>query len=166
MLKETLQKNVWLFTSQIWTASGKVSCLLYFVFIYVSFYTTCIRIKFNTKKELKHCWHLVQNERRFKITHFKKAFQSWLWKNLNSNLQSYSKSYNRWSFYVTSYTSSSKQKTFQMKNGWNNVHNKMLHAKKYSQSVGFEPTLPEGIWFLVRRLNRSAMTARCEDVSL
>ena len=28
-----------------------------------------------------------------------------------------------------------------------------------SQSVGFEPTLPEGIWFLVRRLNHSATTA-------
>ena len=32
---------------------------------------------------------------------------------------------------------------------------KFLHA----QSVGFEPTLPEGIWFLVRRLNHSATTA-------
>ena len=30
---------------------------------------------------------------------------------------------------------------------------------KSSQSVGFEPTLPEGIWFLVRRLNHSATTA-------
>ena len=28
-----------------------------------------------------------------------------------------------------------------------------------SRSVGLEPTLPEGIWFLVRRLNHSAMTA-------
>ena len=28
-----------------------------------------------------------------------------------------------------------------------------------SQSVGLEPTLPEGIWFLVRRLNHSATTA-------
>ena len=27
------------------------------------------------------------------------------------------------------------------------------------QSVGLEPTLPEGIWFLVRRLNHSATTA-------
>ena len=35
--------------------------------------------------------------------------------------------------------------------------------KDISQSVGFEPTLPEGIWFLVRRLNHSATTAaRCE----
>ena len=32
-------------------------------------------------------------------------------------------------------------------------------GKKSSQSVGFEPTLPEGIWFLVRRLNHSATTA-------
>ena len=31
--------------------------------------------------------------------------------------------------------------------------------KSISQSVGFEPTLPEGIWFLVRRLNHSATTA-------
>ena len=31
--------------------------------------------------------------------------------------------------------------------------------KGYTQSVGFEPTLPEGIWFLVRRLNHSATTA-------
>ena len=31
--------------------------------------------------------------------------------------------------------------------------------KMFTQSVGFEPTLPEGIWFLVRRLNHSAMTA-------
>ncbi len=31
-----------------------------------------------------------------------------------------------------------------------------LCYQKDSQSVGFEPTLPEGIWFLVRRLNRSA----------
>ena len=30
-----------------------------------------------------------------------------------------------------------------------------------SQSVGLEPTLPEGIWFLVRRLNHSAKTAWC-----
>ena len=30
--------------------------------------------------------------------------------------------------------------------------------KNISQSVGFEPTLPEGIWFLVRRLNHSATT--------
>ena len=28
-----------------------------------------------------------------------------------------------------------------------------------SRSVGLEPTLPEGIWFLVRRLNHSATTA-------
>ena len=28
-----------------------------------------------------------------------------------------------------------------------------------AQSVGLEPTLPEGIWFLVRRLNHSATTA-------
>ena len=33
-------------------------------------------------------------------------------------------------------------------------------VKTNSQSVGFEPTLPEGIWFLVRRLNHSATTAR------
>jgi hypothetical protein len=32
-----------------------------------------------------------------------------------------------------------------------------------SQSVGLEPTLPEGIWFLVRRLNRSATTASNES---
>ncbi len=32
-------------------------------------------------------------------------------------------------------------------------------SKRSSRSVGFEPTLPEGIWFLVRRLNRSATTA-------
>jgi hypothetical protein len=37
--------------------------------------------------------------------------------------------------------------------------NKTTEIKKDSQSVGFEPTLPEGIWFLVRRLNRSATTA-------
>ena len=35
----------------------------------------------------------------------------------------------------------------------------MQFKRKYSQSVGLEPTLPEGIWFLVRRLNHSAMTA-------
>ena len=38
----------------------------------------------------------------------------------------------------------------------------MVDKKKmygHSQSVGFEPTLPEGIWFLVRRLNHSATTA-------
>ena len=29
----------------------------------------------------------------------------------------------------------------------------------FSQSVGFEPTLPEGNWFLVSRLNHSATTA-------
>ena len=31
--------------------------------------------------------------------------------------------------------------------------------KLLSQSVGFEPTLPEGNWFLVSRLNHSATTA-------
>ena len=36
--------------------------------------------------------------------------------------------------------------------------------KDISQSVGFEPTLPEGIWFLVRRLNHSATTAEIRDV--
>ena len=30
---------------------------------------------------------------------------------------------------------------------------------KFTQSVGFEPTLPEGNWFLVSRLNHSATTA-------
>ena len=35
--------------------------------------------------------------------------------------------------------------------------------KTHSQSAGFEPALPEGIWFLVRRLNHSATTAH--DVS-
>ena len=30
---------------------------------------------------------------------------------------------------------------------------------KYSQLAGLEPTLPEGIWFQVRRLNHSATTA-------
>ena len=30
---------------------------------------------------------------------------------------------------------------------------------KWAHPVGFEPTLPEGIWFLVRRLNHSAKTA-------
>ena len=33
--------------------------------------------------------------------------------------------------------------------------------KKCPQSVGFEPTLPEGNWFLVSRLNHSATTALC-----
>ena len=33
---------------------------------------------------------------------------------------------------------------------------KIIHI---SRSVGLEPTLPEGIWFLVRRLNHSATTA-------
>ena len=35
------------------------------------------------------------------------------------------------------------------------------NEKKYSQLAGsgFEPALPEGIWFLVRRLNHSATTA-------
>ena len=32
-------------------------------------------------------------------------------------------------------------------------------CKNMSQSVGFEPTLPEGNWFLVSRLNHSATTA-------
>ena len=36
---------------------------------------------------------------------------------------------------------------------------KLWNTKVHSQSVGFEPTLPEGIWFLVRRLNHSATTA-------
>ena len=40
------------------------------------------------------------------------------------------------------------------------------NKKKTSQSVGFEPTLPEGIWFLVRRLNHSATTARSNIVLL
>ena len=31
--------------------------------------------------------------------------------------------------------------------------------KMFSQSVGFEPTLPEGNWFRVSRLNHSATTA-------
>ena len=35
-----------------------------------------------------------------------------------------------------------------------------------AQLVGFEPTLPEGIWFLVRRLNRSATTAHLHVPSL
>ena len=30
--------------------------------------------------------------------------------------------------------------------------------------VGFEPTLPEGIWFRVRRLNHSATSASCYDI--
>ena len=34
-----------------------------------------------------------------------------------------------------------------------------MKEEKDSQLVGFEPTLPKGIWFLVRRLNRSATTA-------
>ena len=36
-----------------------------------------------------------------------------------------------------------------------------ISEKKFelSRSVGLEPTLPEGIWFLVRRLNHSATTA-------
>ena len=38
---------------------------------------------------------------------------------------------------------------------------KKRKKKERSQSVGFEPTLPEGIWFLVRRLNHSATTAYC-----
>ena len=36
--------------------------------------------------------------------------------------------------------------------------------KKISQSVGFEPTLPEGNWFLVSRLNHSATTAPQERI--
>ena len=36
--------------------------------------------------------------------------------------------------------------------------------KFFTQSVGFEPTLPEGIWFLVRRLNHSATTAHGKAV--
>ncbi len=35
----------------------------------------------------------------------------------------------------------------------------MNQPKNISQSVGFEPTLPEGNWFLVSRLNHSATTA-------
>ena len=35
----------------------------------------------------------------------------------------------------------------------------MWESKKYSQSAGFEPALPEGNWFLVSRLNHSATTA-------
>ena len=35
-------------------------------------------------------------------------------------------------------------------------YQKIIHV---SRSVGLEPTLPEGIWFLVRRLNHSATTA-------
>ena len=36
--------------------------------------------------------------------------------------------------------------------------------KLLSQSVGFEPTLPEGNWFLVSRLNHSATTAPQERI--
>ena len=32
-------------------------------------------------------------------------------------------------------------------------------CKKYSQPAGFEPALPKGIWFRVRRLNHSATSA-------
>ena len=32
----------------------------------------------------------------------------------------------------------------------------VAYLQKISRSVGLEPTLPEGIWFLVRRLNHSA----------
>lgn len=32
-----------------------------------------------------------------------------------------------------------------------------------AQLVGFEPTLPEGIWFRVRRLNHSATTALADQ---
>ena len=35
----------------------------------------------------------------------------------------------------------------------------LIPKKMFSQSVGFEPTLPEGNWFLVSRLNHSATTA-------
>ena len=35
----------------------------------------------------------------------------------------------------------------------------LLGKKSISQSAGLEPALPEGIWFLVRRLNHSATTA-------
>ena len=38
---------------------------------------------------------------------------------------------------------------------------KILKKCYISRSVGLEPTLPEGIWFLVRRLNHSATTALC-----
>ena len=38
--------------------------------------------------------------------------------------------------------------------------NVILKHKKNSQLAGFEPALPEGIWFQVRRLNHSATTAR------
>ena len=41
----------------------------------------------------------------------------------------------------------------------NNDINSQISWWKNSQSVGLEPTLPEGIWFLVRRLNHSATTA-------
>ena len=40
---------------------------------------------------------------------------------------------------------------------------------KFTQSVGFEPTLPEGNWFLVSRLNHSATTAhirKCFEIRL
>ena len=39
------------------------------------------------------------------------------------------------------------------------VRPRKLQKKHVSRSVGLEPTLPEGIWLLVRRLNRSATTA-------
>ncbi len=42
-----------------------------------------------------------------------------------------------------------------------NRSTKRKYQKVAPQSVGFEPTLPEGIWFLVRRLNHSATTASC-----
>ena len=35
----------------------------------------------------------------------------------------------------------------------------IIRKKSISQSAGLEPALPEGIWFLVRRLNHSATTA-------
>ena len=37
--------------------------------------------------------------------------------------------------------------------------------QKYPQSVGFEPTLPEGNWFLVSRLNHSATTAELQGTA-
>ena len=56
-----------------------------------------------------------------------------------------------------------------MHGNWKNIQN--LKNKKdkniafipQPQSVGLEPTLPEGIWFLVRRLNHSATTATVTD---
>ena len=42
---------------------------------------------------------------------------------------------------------------------WVTHDNLQLVLWQKTQSVGFEPTLPKGIWFLVRRLNHSATTA-------